>query len=91
MKTLGKFNIVAFILFVGFIGGTIPAIAAEHVNEQNPAVTAEPINEENAPVKKSKSGICHPKGGSYYKRTKIFTPYLDMETCLKSGGRRPKR
>ncbi len=43
------------------------------------------------PVKKSKSGICHSAGSTYYSRTKNFIPYESMEACLKSGGRRPKR
>ena len=43
------------------------------------------------PVKKSKSGICHAKGSTYYGRTKNYIPYETMEACLKSGGRRPKR
>ena len=43
------------------------------------------------PVKKSKSGICHAKGSTYYGRTKNYAPYETMEACLKSGGRRPKR
>jgi hypothetical protein len=46
---------------------------------------------ESPPVKKSKSGICHPKGGTYYSRTKNYTPYSSMEACIKSGGRRPKK
>lgn len=32
------------------------------------ALAAEP------PVKKSRNGICHPKGGTYYSRTKHYTP-----------------
>lgn len=43
------------------------------------------------PVKKSKSGICHAKGSTYYGRTKNYKTYETMEDCLKSGGRRPKR
>ena len=43
------------------------------------------------PVKKSKNEICHPKGGTYYKRTKNYTPYQSMEECIKSGGRKPKK
>jgi hypothetical protein len=43
------------------------------------------------PVKKSSSGICHPKGGSYYDRTRNFTSFNSMEECIKSGGRPPKR
>ncbi|MFM5507912.1 hypothetical protein ACET6U_02885 [Aeromonas rivipollensis] len=49
------------------------------------ALAAEP------PVKKSRSGICHPQGGTYYSRTKHYTPYDSMQACLDSGGRAPKR
>lgn len=42
-------------------------------------------------VKKSKTGICHSPGGSYYDRTKNFTPFKTLDECLKSGGRLPKR
>jgi hypothetical protein len=42
-------------------------------------------------VKMSKTGICHPRGGSYYGRTQNYTPYPTMEACLKAGGRPPKR
>lgn len=45
----------------------------------------------NPPVKKSNTGICHPKGGTYYEQTKHFTPFQNMDLCLKSGGRAPKR
>jgi hypothetical protein len=43
------------------------------------------------PVKKSKNGICHPKGGTYYDRTKNYMPYESMADCIKSGGRKPKK
>ena len=42
-------------------------------------------------VKKSKSGICHAKSSSSYSRTKNFTTYQNLEACLQSGGRCPKR
>lgn len=45
----------------------------------------------NPPVKKSKTGICHPQGGIYYEKTKHFTPFQNMDLCLKSGGRLPKK
>lgn len=45
----------------------------------------------NPPVKKSKTGICHPQGGTYYGQTKNFTPYKSMDECIKSGGRMPKK
>lgn len=41
-------------------------------------------------VKMSKTGICHPRGGTYYSRTKNYTPYPSMEACIKAGGRPPK-
>ena len=41
---------------------------------------------EEPSVKKSKSGICHAKGSTYYSKTKNYTPYQSMEACLKSGG-----
>ena len=46
---------------------------------------------QSEPVKKSKSGICHTPGSSYYNQTKNFTPYKTLDECLKSGGRLPKR
>ena len=49
------------------------------------ALAAEP------PVKKSRNGICHPQGGTYYSRTKHYVPYDTMQDCLDSGGRAPKR
>jgi micrococcal nuclease len=42
-------------------------------------------------VKKSKTGICHAPGTTYYNKTKSFTPYNSIDECLKSGGRLPKR
>lgn len=45
----------------------------------------------NPPVKKSKTGICHPKGGMYYEQTKNFTPFKSMDECIKSSGRPPKK
>ena len=41
-------------------------------------------------VKKSKSGICHSTESSYYSRTKNFTSFDDIQSCLDSGGRLPK-
>lgn len=46
--------------------------------------------EEKPPVKKSRSGICHPPGGDHYAKTKNFIPYKTMDECIKSGGRPPK-
>lgn len=48
------------------------------------APTADPA------VKKSKTGICHAKGTTYYKQTTNFTPYNSIKDCLDSGGRLPQ-
>jgi hypothetical protein len=46
----------------------------------------------NSPaVKMSRSGICHPRGGTYYSRTTNYTPYKSMADCVKAGGRPPQR
>lgn len=37
-------------------------------------------------IKLSKTGKCHKPGGSYYERTKAFTPFSTMEECLTAGG-----
>jgi len=43
-------------------------------------------------VKKSRSGICHLKeSSSSYSRTKNFTAFNNLESCLNTGGRCPKR
>ena len=42
-------------------------------------------------VKKSKGGICHDSTSSYYVTTKEFTSYKNIDACIKSGGRLPKR
>lgn len=48
-------------------------------------------NNSNPPIKKSNTGICHLKGGTYYGQTKNFTAYQSMDDCIKSGGRHPKK
>jgi hypothetical protein len=48
-------------------------------------------NGDDAPVKKSKTGICHAPGSTYYNQTKSFTPFKTLDECLKSGGRMPKK
>ncbi|AAZ28109.1 HNH endonuclease family protein [Colwellia psychrerythraea] len=41
-------------------------------------------------IKKSKSGICHDLKSPYYKRTKNFTSFISLASCIESGGRLPK-
>ena len=45
----------------------------------------------SGPVKKSRSGICHAPGSTYYARTLNFKPFTTKDSCLTSGGRLPKR
>lgn len=47
-------------------------------------------NNANALVKKSKSGICHDTYSAYYDRTKNYTSFSTLQSCLDSGGRLPK-
>lgn len=42
-------------------------------------------------IKKSTNGICHEPGSTYYYKTKDYTPYANIESCLQSGGRLPLR
>ena len=60
----------------------------------NAAPTTNGVEQKNsadAPVKKSKTGICHAPGSTYYSRTKNFAPFKTLGECLKSGGRLPKK
>ena len=58
-----------------------------------PTATLRPTATRTSPstgiIKKSKSGICHAPGTTYYSRTLIYTPYATMAECLASGGRLP--
>ena len=49
------------------------------------------IANDEPPVKMSKSGICHERGGTYYSKTKNYTAFNTLEECLRAGGRKPKR
>lgn len=42
-------------------------------------------------VKKSSTGICHAKGSTYYAKTTNYKSFDSIETCLKGGGRLPKK
>ena len=44
-----------------------------------------------APVLKTDSGICHCPGGDYYDGIKKAIRFGDVEACIASGGREPKR
>ena len=45
----------------------------------------------SAPVKKSKTNICHKKGSKYYDQTKHFRAFNTIKDCIDSGGRLPKK
>jgi hypothetical protein len=42
-------------------------------------------------IKKSKTGICHAPGTTYYNQAKSYTAYKTLKDCLDSGGRLPKK
>ena len=62
-----------------------------HAAQAAPKAAIAPQDASAPAVKKSKTGICHAAGSSYYGRTLNFTPFATMDECIKSGGRLPKR
>jgi hypothetical protein len=54
-------------------------------------VVSTSVFSQSEPVKMSNSGICHKPGSTYYEQTKNFKPYKNLDDCLKSGGRLPKK
>ena len=65
--------------------------APVHAAQTAPNAAIAPQDASAPAVKKSKTGICHAAGSSYYGRTLNFTPFATMDECIKSGGRLPKR
>ena len=65
--------------------------ASVHAAQTAPKAAAASQDASAPAVKKSKTGICHAAGSSYYGRTLNFTPFARMDECIKSGGRLPKR
>ena len=74
-------------------GNTTQAVTvkSEDTSNSSEAVSSTTNSSTGSVVKKSKTGICHAPGTTYYNQTKSFTPYNSTEECLKSGGRLPKR
>lgn len=68
----------------------VPAFALAMMTAGHTPTPAHAHAQQEPPVKMSKSGICHPKGGTYYSRTKNFRPFQSMKDCLEAGGRRPR-
>ena len=70
-----------------------PMPAATPTPMPMPTATLRPTATRTSPstgiIKKSRSGICHAPGTTYYSRTLIYTPYATMAECLASGGRLP--
>ena len=60
-------------------------------SEETKKGTKERESQESPEVKKSKTGICHAKGSTFYSQTRIFVPFGTLDECLESGGRLPKR
>jgi len=44
---------------------------------------------DSPPVKRSRSGVCHPKGERGYEQTIYFISFDSLDACLQSGGRMP--
>jgi len=65
--------------------------APVHAAQTAPKAAAATQDASAPAVKKSKTGICHAAGSTYYDRTMNFTPFATMDECIKSGGRLPKR
>ena len=65
--------------------------APVHAAQTAPKAATAPQDASAPAVKKSKTGICHAAGSSYYARTLNFTPFATMAESIKSGGRLPKR
>ncbi|EGR2769760.1 hypothetical protein QRC92_000235 [Vibrio parahaemolyticus] len=42
-------------------------------------------------VKMSNTGVCHSPSSSWYNRTKNYTAYQSIESCIANGGRLPKK
>lgn len=64
---------------------TASAVSASEVTAPAPVVSSGGV------VKKSTTGICHAPGTTYYEKTKTFTSFSSIDTCVASGGRLPKR
>lgn len=74
-------------------GNTTQSATVKPEDNNKPAGVIAPVenNSGGSVVKKSKTGICHAPGTTYYNKTTNFTPYASTDACLKSGGRLPKR
>lgn len=79
------------ILLVFMMAFSLSGFAATDENSASIVSVANKSTSNEGVVKKSKTGICHAPGSTYYSRTKNFTPYKTLDECLKSGGRLPKR
>ena len=68
----------------------------EHAVKPEPTLKESKVSADDQPattdaVKKSRRGICHAPGTSFYSRTTNFTPYKSLEDCIASGGHSPAR
>lgn len=50
-----------------------------------------PVSAHADPVLRTTSGICHCPGGDYYDGIKNAMRFADLQSCVASGGREPKR
>ncbi len=84
-----NFKSLLFTFFVFLIFSTLVRAQISSGDGINPIGG---INQNNQGiVKKSRTGICHAPGSTFYSRTDNFIAYKSLDECLKSGGRLPKR
>ena len=87
------------ITFASLIVYTAPRVIKQNiagVSTSQPVITTQPgktISDQKIEpeVKKSSTGICHLKGTTYYDKTKNYKSFSSLETCLRGGGRLPKK
>ncbi|MBH9740120.1 hypothetical protein [Vibrio navarrensis] len=63
----------------------------QHAKPSKEETTPAPNQEQTQLIKMSKSGICHSPSSASYDRTKNYTAYTSIESCIANGGRLPKR
>jgi hypothetical protein len=79
MKSIQKVFTLLFVLIVFSCGNSNSQ--AQSANTERVSKQVEPI------VKQSGSGICHDANSGSYKRTKNYTSFNGMQSCIDAGGK----
>jgi hypothetical protein len=85
-------GVIALAFFLSGCGtnNTNP-VSAPSTQTQTAQPTQQASQNEMPQVKKSTTGICHEIGTTYYSRTTNFTAFDNIDDCIASGGRLPKK